>query len=71
MAWATPTTRATTFFVTAAVWNQDVVDNPIALRTGALALTGQAQGNFIVAESATQLTAQRDEQIKLFVESFT
>lgn len=71
MAWATPTTRATNFFVTAAVWNSDVVDNPVALRGGAIALTGQVQGNFIVAESASQLTAQRDEQVKFFVESFT
>lgn len=27
MSWVTPTSRATSFLVTAAVWNQDVVDN--------------------------------------------
>lgn len=71
MAWVTPSTRTTGTLITAAIWNQDAVENEIALRTGAVALTSQAQGNFIVAESGTQLTAQRDEQVKFFVESFT
>jgi hypothetical protein len=70
MAWVTPTTRTTGALITAAIWNQDVVENPIALRLGALALTGQVQGSLLVAESSTQLTTQRDEQFKFFVESF-
>jgi hypothetical protein len=71
MAWVTPTTRTTGHLMTAAEHNQDTVENPIALRTGALALTNQVQGNFLVAESASQWSAQRDEQLKFFVESFT
>ena len=31
MAWSNPTTRATGDMITAAIWNQDVVSNPIAL----------------------------------------
>lgn len=31
MAWTTPTTRSTGDLITAAIWNQDVVNNPIAL----------------------------------------
>jgi hypothetical protein len=31
MAWTTPTTRSTGDLITAAIWNQDVVGNPIAL----------------------------------------
>jgi hypothetical protein len=33
MAWVSPSTRTTGFLVTAAVWNQDVVANAIALRS--------------------------------------
>lgn len=31
MAWSTPSTRSTGDLITAAIWNQDVVANPIAL----------------------------------------
>lgn len=31
MGWSTPTSRSTGDLITAAIWNQDVVDNPIAL----------------------------------------
>jgi hypothetical protein len=31
MAWVTPTSRSTGDLITAAIWNQDVVNNPIAL----------------------------------------
>ena len=71
MAWVTPTTRATGTFITAAIYNQDAVDNPIAVRTGALALTNQVAGNFILATSPTQLTSERDEQVLLFLETFS
>lgn len=70
MAWVTPTTRTTGALITAAIWNQDVVENPVALRTGAIAMTNQAQGNFVIAENSAQLSAQRDEVVKLFHEVF-
>ena len=31
MAWSTPSTRSTSDLITAAIWNQDIVNNPIAL----------------------------------------
>ena len=34
MAWVTPTTRSTGDLITAAIWNQDVVNNPISLTPG-------------------------------------
>lgn len=34
MAWVTPTARTTGEFITAAIWNQDVVDNANLLKTG-------------------------------------
>lgn len=37
MAWVSPTTRSTGDLVTAAIWNQDVVNNPIALLPAAIA----------------------------------
>ena len=58
MAWSAPVTRATDFFVTAAIWNQDVVDNPTELRAGGIAVTSQAVGNDIYATSATQFGAR-------------
>lgn len=36
MAWVSPSTRTTGTLITAAIWNQDVVANPIALRTHVL-----------------------------------
>jgi hypothetical protein len=55
MAWSTPTSRATGFDVTAAIWNQDVVDNAIELRAGGLAISGQAAGYIPRASSSSQL----------------
>lgn len=54
MAWATPTTRAAGYVVPYTVWNSDAVDNPIALRAGAIALASQAIGDLIIATSSTQ-----------------
>lgn len=71
MAYVTPTSRGTGEFITAAIWNQDAVDNPIALRTGALAMTSQAAGNFVLASSPTQLATNQDEQVVFFAEVFT
>lgn len=56
MAWSTPTSRSSGYKVTAAVWNQDVVDNPIALRGGAIAITSQGANELIFASSSSQLS---------------
>jgi hypothetical protein len=55
MAYVTPSTALTGDLIAAADWNKNTVDNPIALRTGAIALTSQAVGDLVVATSATQL----------------
>lgn len=55
MAYVTPTTRSDGFVVTAERWNQEAVDNPIALRTGAVAIASQAANDLIYASSASQL----------------
>lgn len=56
MAYVTPTTRADGYVVDASEWNKNTVDNPIALRTGELAIASQATGDVITAASATQLS---------------
>jgi len=55
MAYSTPSTRAAGYVVPYTVWNSDVVDNVIALRTGAIALSSQAAGDVIYATTTTQL----------------
>lgn len=55
MAWAAPTSKATGTLITAAIWLQDVVDNPIALRAGGIAIASQAALDFVYGSSATQL----------------
>lgn len=57
MAWTAPTTRATGFLVTAAIYNADIINNLIELRGGGLAISGQAANYVPVASSATQLAA--------------
>jgi hypothetical protein len=54
VAWSTPSARTTGELITAAIWNQDVKDNPIALRGGAIAIASQAALDFIYASSSTQ-----------------
>jgi hypothetical protein len=54
MAWSTPSALSTGTLVTAATWNQDVKDNAIALRAGAVAVTSQAIGDILYASSTTQ-----------------
>lgn len=54
MAYVAPTTRADGYVVDAAEWNKNTVDNPIALRSGAIAVTSQATGDVIAATSASQ-----------------
>lgn len=55
MAYVAPTTRADGYTVDAAEWNKNTVDNPIALRTGAIAIASQATGSIPHASSTTQL----------------
>jgi hypothetical protein len=55
MAYIAPTTRAAGALITAAIWNQDVVANPIALFAGAMSIASQAANDLIIASSATQL----------------
>lgn len=71
MAYVTPSTRATGAFVTAAIWNQDVVDNVIAVHTGAVELSNQQAGNFVLASHTNQLSAEQDEQVLFFMEIFS
>lgn len=54
MAYVAPTTRTTGTLITAAIWNQDVVDNIIAMYAGALSVASQAAGDILKASSATQ-----------------
>src|SRR3990167_7221529 len=55
MAYVAPSTRTTGTLITAAIWNQDIVDNPIALRAGGIAIASQAANDIPYASSATQL----------------
>lgn len=55
MAYVAPSTRSAGALITAAIWNQDVVANPIALYAGAMSLSGQNANDFIYASSNTQL----------------
>lgn len=61
------TPRSTGNFITAPVWNAEIVDNINALNAGAMAITGQAAGDDIYAASATQL-ARGNRQLR---ESFS
>jgi hypothetical protein len=55
MAYVAPTTRADGYVVDATEWDQNVVDNVIALRSGALSVASQATGDVMAASSSTQL----------------
>jgi len=55
MAYVSPTPRAAGSIITAAIWNQDVVDNIIAIRAGAMGMTSQAALDWFYAQSATML----------------
>lgn len=70
MAWSSPSTRSAGDLITAIIWNQDVVNNPIAIYGGAIGITSQANGRMIVASSATQLTTTRSFP-KVFMEEFS
>ena len=70
MPWVTPATITTGTLVTAARWNQDVVDNVIALRGGATAMTNQAAGRFFVSSSSTQVSVNKNAFVKIFNEVY-
>lgn len=55
MAWSTPTSRSNGYIVPDTEWDKNTVDNPIALRAGEIAISGQAANDLIIASSATQL----------------
>lgn len=55
MAYVTPTSKTTGDLIAATDWNQNTVDNPIAIRTGGLAIASQAANDVIYASSSTQL----------------
>lgn len=56
MAYVAPTTRSDGYVVDASQWNQDVVNNVIALRDGGTAIASQAAGDVITASSSSQLS---------------
>ena len=55
MAYSAPSTRSTGNLITAAIWNADVVANPIAIYAGAMSISSQAALDFVYASSSTQL----------------
>ena len=55
MAYSAPSSRSTSDLITAAIWNADVVANPIAIYAGAMSVTSQAVGDILYASSTTQL----------------
>jgi len=56
MAYIAPTTKTTGTLITAAIWNADVVANPIAIYAGGLSVPSQAIGDILYASSTTQFT---------------
>ena len=69
MAYVAPSTRTTGTLITALIWNQDVVANPIAIYAGAMSITNQVNGRFLVASSATQLSPNKNAFVKNFNEA--
>ena len=55
MAYNAPSTISTGDLITAAIWNADVVANPIAIYAGAMSIASQAVGDILYASSTTQL----------------
>ena len=49
MAWSTPSSRSTGDLITAAIWNQDVVANPIALTPTGVSVVLDGGGAVLVA----------------------
>ena len=79
MAWVPPSTRSTSDLITAAIWNQDIVNNPQALADGAIVITvdggGSVIGTGIVARvhvpkalTITQVTLLADQDGSVVVD---
>ena len=47
-----------------------VFDNTVAIYGGAMGLTGQANGRFLLASTATQLKASDNAYVKVFLEVY-
>ena len=61
--------RSTGELITAAIWNADLKDNLNNLYAGTLAISTQANGRFVVASSATQLSVNKNAFVKNFTEA--
>lgn len=70
MAYNAPPAVTTGQLATASDHNTYTKDNIIALRAGEIALTSQADDDFIKASSATQFTRQGSADVKLWMEVF-
>jgi hypothetical protein len=55
MPYSTPALKQTNDLIAAGEWNQNTVNNAIALRGGEIALASQAIGDLVIATSTTQL----------------
>jgi len=66
MAYIAPSTRSAGALITATIWNQDVVANPIALNAGAFALSDQAAMDDMYASSSTQWAVGRRQLRQTF-----
>jgi len=66
MAYIAPSTRSAGALITATIWNQDVVANPIALNAGAFSLSGQAAMDDMYASSTTQWAVGRRQLRQTF-----
>lgn len=55
MAYIAPSTRSAGALITAAIWNSDVVANPIALYAGAMSPAGAAAGDDLFMSTTTQI----------------
>ncbi len=71
MAWTAPKTYVAGAVLTAAELNTYERDNMLALRSGSVAMTGQANGRFVVATSTTQLSAAKQSYVKVFHEVYS
>lgn len=69
MAWTTIVLVSTGELATAAVQNTQVLGNLNELRTGGVAMTNQANGRFVVASSASQLSPNKNAFVKNFIEA--
>lgn len=70
MAWTTIVLVSTGELATAAVQNSQVLGNLNELRTGGVAMTNQAAGDFVGASGSAQLVRIDPYEVKLFTEVY-